>query len=187
LAGKKKSKIRKPSETAPELNVMPFIDIFSMLNTFLLVSASFIGLGILEVQVPFLSNSPDVPDEPSRSLSIRVDVEESQTILTTQWTAEPFDKKVETYGMDDADIERLHQDLIRLRTAEPETDKVTLYSDDKVKYDKLVLIIDAIKTMKEDEPPLNLPVAKDSSDSANIKNRRGQFLYEKVVIGSVIL
>ena len=164
---------------------MPFIDIFSMLNTFLLVSASFIGLGILEVQIPFLSNSPDVKEEPDRSLSIRVDVEEAQVTLTTQYTAEPIEKRVETYKLEEAGLERFHQDLIKLRQDVPEADKVTLYSDDEVKYDNLILVIDAIKTMKENEPPLNL--RRKDGDALADSPLAPKSLYEKVVIGSVIL
>lgn len=184
MAGKRKRKGSKPPAGAPELNIMPFIDIFSMLNTFLLVSASFIGLGIIEVQVPFLSNSPDLPQEPSRSFSIRVDIEENQVILTHQWTAEPVEKQVENYRLDEADIERMHQDLIRLRNRVPESDKVTVYADDNVKYDRLVLVLDAIKTLKETDPPLNIPQSQDAAGRLGVRER---FLYEKIVMGSVLL
>ena len=44
-------------EGAPvELNVMPFIDVFSLLTTFLLFSAAFITIGILEVQIHYFRN-----------------------------------------------------------------------------------------------------------------------------------
>ncbi|MFW7379080.1 MAG: ExbD/TolR family protein [Oligoflexus sp.] len=184
MAGKKKRHSKK-GPAAPELNIMPFIDIFSMLNTFLLVSAAFIGLGIIEVQIPFLSNAPELQTEPSRDFSIRVDVEEAQVILTTQWTAEPVEKRVENYKLETADLERFHQEMMRLRVAVPETDKVTVYSDDNVKYDRLILVLDAIKTLNETDPPLNIPRTSDESDVRRSVSDRS--LYEKVVIGSVIL
>lgn len=184
MAGKR-NKFKQKADAAPELNVMPFIDIFSMLNTFLLVSASFIGLGILEVQVPFLSNSPEVSDTtPTRTLNIRVDLDESKIVLTTTYSEPPLDKVVKTYNVEEADIDRFHQDLIEMRTKEPESDKVTLYADDNVKYEKMILVLDAIKTMKESEPDLQLPPPKDKD---KIQTRSGRMLYEKVVIGSVIL
>lgn len=166
---------------APELNVMPFIDVFSMLNTFLLVSAAFLGLGILEVQVPYLSNSPDIKDEPKRSFSIRVDIEDAQIKVTSLWTAPPEDKVEKTYKFDDTDISRLHTDMIALRMKVPETDKLTLYADDTVKYEQLVKVIDNVKTVKEKEPRMNLPPGPDGKPAPN------NFIYEKVVIGSVIL
>jgi biopolymer transport protein ExbD len=183
---KKKRFAQQKGASAPELNVMPFIDIFSMLNTFLLVSASFIGLGIIEVQIPFLSNSPDVKELPARSFQIRVDVEEGKAILTTQWTADPVEKSVENYQLDEADLERMHQDLIALRNRIPDTDKVTVYADDNVKYDRLVLVLDAIKTMKKEDPPLKVVTAGDEPVQQR-KSGKQQFLYKKVVMGSVLL
>lgn len=185
----KKRKIRKPSGESAELNIMPFIDIFSMLNTFLLVSASFIGLGILEVQVPFLSNSPDVKEAPDRSFEIRVDIEEDKIILTSQWTSEPIEKSVENYSLEKADIERFHRDMINLRTSQPETDKVTVYADDPVKYESVVAVIDAIKTLNEEDPPLNLPIPQDAKEElTRVSSKESErTLYRKVVMGSVIL
>ena len=66
--GRRKKKHKGGGEVdtgAPELNIMPFIDIFSMLNTFLLLSVA-LWVRIIEVQIPFLSNSPDVKEKPNR-------------------------------------------------------------------------------------------------------------------------
>lgn len=169
---------------APELNIMPFIDIFSMLNTFLLVSAAFLGLGILEVQIPFLSNSPDVKDEPQRTFTVRVDVEDAQVKVTSLWTAPPEEKKEDTFKFDTADLERYHKYMIDLRMKVPENDKATVYADDTVSYDNLVKVIDGLKTLKEKEPSLNLPPPADSKDGKRVDTR---FIFDKVVIGSVIL
>lgn len=182
MAGKKK-KYKKPSEGTPELNVMPFIDIFSMLNTFLLVSASFIGLGILEVQVPFLSNSPEVKDEkPTRSMSIRVDVEEKRILLKTVWSQPPDNPEEKEYPLDEQGLENFHQELITMRNTVPETDKVTMFTDDNVKYDQMILVLDAIKTLKEKDPDVPQPVVEEGE-----RPRKGRLLYDKVVIGNVIL
>lgn len=166
---------------APELNIMPFIDIFSMLNTFLLVSAAFLGLGILEVQVPFLSNSAEVKEDPARSFSIRVDLTDTEVKITSLWTMAPEDKQEKTFTYEKASIEEFHKELIAIRTRVPEQDKITVYADDTVKYQQLVSVLDNIKTVKESDPPLNLPPGPDGKEFP--KN----FIYEKVVLGSVIL
>jgi len=183
MAGKKR-KYKKVSSETPELNVMPFIDIFSMLNTFLLVSASFIGLGILEVQIPFFSNSPEVKDEePSRSMSIKVEIEPEVIFLKTSWSEAPINSTTEKYTLDPEGIEKLHQELIKLRTNVPKTDKVTLFSDDDVKYDEMILVLDAIKTLKETDP--DIPI--EDEDSKSGPKVSGRFLYHKVTMGNVIL
>lgn len=164
----------------PELNMMPFIDVFSMLTTFLLVSAAFLGLGMLEVQIPFLSNSSDVKDDPARMFSVRVDISDSEVKVTSLWTMAPEDKQEKTFKHDPADILNFHKEMIALRTKVPEQDKVTIYADDTVKYLQLTQVIDAVKTLKEGEPPLNLPPIEGREAPKNM-------VYEKVVIGSVIL
>ena len=182
---KRKRNLSPPGPEAPELNIMPFIDIFSMLNTFLLVSAAFLGLGILEVQIPFLSNSPDLKEEPARSYSLRIDVSELEVKVTGQWTAEPIEKAETTYTLTDVDLARLHADLIGIRTKIPDNDKATVYVDDVVPYEQVIKVLDAIKTIKEGDPPLNLP-AKPDEDPSKPKARQ-TYLFEKVVMGSVIL
>ena len=183
--GSRRKKGGNKQAATPELNVMPFVDIFSMLNTFLLVSASFIGLGILEVQIPFLSNAPQTEEEqkPERTLNIRVDTEKDKIILTTLYTEPPEDKQVKEYKTDIADIERFHQEMISIKTKDPKSDKVTVFVDDDVKYDKMVLVLDAIKTLKENDPAI--PKAVDPGAPAEVQS--GRILYDKVVIGSVIL
>jgi biopolymer transport protein ExbD len=183
VSGKKhKRRSSSVGPESPELNIMPFIDIFSMLNTFLLVSAAFIGLGILEVQVPFLSNSSEVKEPPSRSFNVRVDVADAEIKVTSEWTEQPFQKSVKTFKVDAGDIEQFHQEMIAIRTKVPDNDKVTVFSDDSVRYEILIKAIDAIKTMKEKEPALALPNSEELR-----KQGRDRFLFEKVVIGSVIL
>ena len=178
---KKKRKISGDvGPEAPELNIMPFIDIFSMLNTFLLVSAAFVGLGILEVQVPFLSNSSEVKDDPARMFSIRVDLTDTEVKLTSLWTADPEEKQEKTFTYQAEDIDKFHAEMISLRTKVPTQDKVTVYADDTVKYSQLTQVIDNIKTLREKEPPLNLPPVDGIEPPKN-------FIYHKVVIGSVIL
>ena len=180
----KKRKYNNKQPVAPELNVMPFIDIFSMLNTFLLVSASFIGLGILEVQIPFFSNATEVTEaKPERLLTIRVDTTKEDITLTTLYSEDPEEKEVLDYKMDAAGIEQLHTKLIDIRIAEPKTEKVMLFADDDVKYENMVLVLDAIKTLKENDPPVPARVEEGEAP----KEQSGKMLYDKVVIGSVIL
>jgi len=183
VSGKKhKRRSSSVGPESPELNIMPFIDIFSMLNTFLLVSAAFIGLGILEVQVPFLSNSSEVKEPPSRSFNVRVDVADAEIKVTSEWTEQPFEKSVKTFKVEEAIIGKFNQGWFALRTKVPVNDKVNVFSDDSVKYEILIKAIDAIKTMKEKEPALQLPNSEELR-----KQGRDRFLFEKVVIGSVIL
>lgn len=182
MASRKKKKRRSEIKVdAAELNIMPFIDVFSMLNTFLLVSAAFVGLGILEVQIPFFSNSPDIPDKPQRTMSINVDIEKEEVKLTTLWSAPPVDKKETIYKLNKGDLARLHKDLVDLRMREQDADKVTVFSEDDVPYSALIQVVDTVKTRLQSDPKIIV------TDEKTNEKRESEFIYEKVVIGSVVL
>lgn len=179
MSGRKRK--RQIKVRAAELNIMPFIDIFSMLNTFLLVSASFVNIGILTVQIPFLTNAPPPKDKPQRSFSINVNVEKDKAELETKFSAEPVDRKTQEYKLDKDGLKSMHQELVKLRVAQKETDTVTVFSEDDVTYDNLVKVLDSIKALEPTDPPITI------MDERLNQPRRSIELYEKVVLGSVIL
>ncbi len=180
--GRKKKKRRRKEPKAAELNIMPFIDIFSMLNTFLLVSAAFVNIGILEVQVPFFTSAPPDKSKPTRSLDVKVDVDKEKAQLTTSWSQPPADQQVTSYKLDKAGMTDLHQKILELRQKYSEQDdRLTLFSEDDVKYQALIGVIDAVKTLKETDPKLQ---TKDKETGAA---KPAMFLFEKVVMGSVVL
>ncbi len=159
---------------------MPFIDIFSILNTFLLVSAAFINLGLIEVQLPFLTNAPPPKDKPERSLDIHVAVERDKVFLETRWTAAPIDEKKIEYKMIDAELSKLHADLVELRTKNPDSDKVNVRAEDDVKYQTLVKVLDRIMVRKQNDPVFQ------EADKSGAKHD-SDFVYRKVVMAGVIL
>jgi len=175
---KKRPQIKQKSA---ELNIMPFIDIFSMLNTFLLVSAAFVNLGILKVQVPFLSNAPADKSKPTRTLEINIEVAAEKVELVQIYSQPPENKKNESFPLSVEGLTNLHQRLVSLRSVAKETDKITLFSDDEVKYRQLVLVVDAIKQLRQGDPRFT------NKDEESGDERASEFLYEKVVMGSVIL
>ena len=180
MASKKKKRSIKASE--PELNIMPFIDVFSVLTTFLLISAAFLSMGIIEVQIPFFTNAPPSKEKPQRSLTINVEVEKTKIILKTEYTAAPVNKDEKEYELNEDGLDQLHRALVTLRQKEPDSDKVTLFSEDDVVYNDLVKVLDAIKNLKPDDPRIKVTDDK----VANTERELGQ-LYKKVVMGSVIL
>ena len=73
MAGGKKKK-KKLGYRDISLNIMPFIDVFSLLNTFLLMSAVFLSVGIIEVQIPFLTSAPPDKKQDDKSCSVKIDM-----------------------------------------------------------------------------------------------------------------
>ncbi|MGZ3688895.1 MAG: ExbD/TolR family protein [Bdellovibrionota bacterium] len=65
-----------------ELNLASIIDCFTVLITYLLVSASFISLGALDVSVAANTAVDEIPQTPPLSLTVRLEPGQALKILT---------------------------------------------------------------------------------------------------------
>ena len=182
---RKHRKKKKSYEESPlvELNVMPFIDIFSLLCTFLLFSAVFVSMGIHTVQVPFFTNAAKEEDDnkPKRVLELKVEVEEKTLHLITSWSEEPVDSNKKTFTHDRDGIRDLHQELVSLKVAHTKADKVTVMVDEKVLYDQLSKVLDSITLLSADDPQITTGENEEEDSHKNI------YLFPKVILGNVIL
>ncbi|MBP6219220.1 MAG: biopolymer transporter ExbD [Oligoflexales bacterium] len=180
---RKKSKPKVSNASAGvELNIMPFIDIFSLLCTFLLFSAVFLSMGIHVVQIPFLSNAAAPSSEKERTLSIKVHVEKDSILLSSEWSEEPLEKNDQTFPRNADGITRLHEALVGLRVVNKTIDKLDLFADDELTYADLVDVLDAIKLRQKNDPVFEV---FDKKTNTQIRDEVG--LFPKVVMGSVIL
>lgn len=174
VAKKKNAKYRDIS-----LNVMPFIDVFSLLNTFLLMSAVFLSVGILEVQIPFLTSAPP-PKTDEKSCDVKVDMmKEKIEASATDCTG--VDAKKE-FQISDAGIADLHKYLVAVRRGNEDTDKLSLFTDDEVIWKDIVKVLDAIKLRGPGDPVFGLKSGSDVD-----KAMAAEFLFPKVVMASVML
>lgn len=173
----KKHKLHDGSDVV-ELNIMPFIDIFSLLCTFLLFSAVFVAVGIHVVQIPFLSNAaPEKGGEDNkRTMKVKVDVSVNQITLTTSWSLEPIDEKTQKFTFNSGGQAEFHQALIKIKQDNMDADKVDLYVDDGVNYDQIISLLDDIKLTTAKDPPMKLGESHKGMD----------YLFPKVVMGSVV-
>lgn len=177
---KKRKKAKQLVYEDCELNIMPFIDVFSVLNVFLLMSAAFVTLGSIKVQIPFLSNKQS-DAKPTRVLEVKVDAEKDQVTLISNYTMAPRDEKTQKFPLTEAGLEGMRAQLVQLRSSDPKLDLVTLMTEDELTYDQVIKIIDVIKTKRPTDPE----VAMTSSDPEDLKDKG--YLFPKVVMGSVIL
>jgi len=182
---KKKMKLKKRRTIKYreiELNIMPFIDVFSLLNTFLLMSAVFIAIGVLEVQIPFLSSAPPETKETDRTLDITVDVEKDKIEVTTVWSRAPENEEKKEWPLSKNGAAELHKFLVNVRKTYPEYDKVSLFTADDVTWKDVAMVIDAIKTRLPGDPIIVPPNSTDVE-----KAMATDFIYPKVVMSSVML
>lgn len=180
----KKKQIKKPKYRDVELNIMPFIDVFSLLNVFLLLSAVFGAMGIVEIQIPFLTNIPAKnKDDPPRAIDIKVDMtNDGKVEVVTSWSKPPVDEKKKSWAVKPDQMKELHEYMVEIRKANPDNDKVSMFTEDEVLWENIALVLDAVKLRKPNDP-----VFGAKGTSAAEKAAASEYVYPKVVMASVML
>lgn len=180
--GRSRKRMPKKEFSDIELNIVPFIDVFSMLNTFLLFSAVFVATGILEVQVPFLSSAPPPKEENTRFFSVKIDVAKDKIEVITAWSQPPDnqDKKKQFNNNKDG-FKELHSYLVQVRRENPKNDKLTMFCEDDVIWENIAGILDTVKYRAATDPVFQT-TDKDGKPMEDKEN-----LFPKIVMGSVIL
>ena len=173
--GRRKKREKEKPIGQVQLNVMPFVDIFSLLCTFLLFSAVFIAIGIVEVQVPFLSNAAPPKDKPKRSISVNVEVEKKKIILKTAYSAAPANPTNREYGVNKDGLKEFHKAMVSIKKENPESNKVTMLVEDDVLFDKMIAVLDRVKFV----------IPEESGEAGKVDGQSD--LFPKVVIASVML
>ena len=178
----RKKKRKKIKYRDIELNIMPFIDVFSLLNTFLLMSAVFLSVGILEVQIPFLTNAPPEKTPDERTLEIKVEMEKDKVDVTAAFSRPPVNEQKKSFKLTKEDIAAMHKFLVDIRRQNPDVDKLQFFTEDDVIWKDMAHVLDAIKVRQPGDPvfaPKNATQAEQAMAS--------EFLYPKVVMASVML
>jgi hypothetical protein len=182
VARKKRKKIPKKDEFDIELNIIPFIDVFSMLNTFLLFSAVFVATGIIEVQIPFLSSAPPPKEDVERSISVKVDLAKDKIECITSWSPGPENEQKWSFDNNKEGMKELHARLVQIRRDNPNTDKLTFFTEDDVIWENISAVLDHIKLREETDPVFE---SLGADGKTKIPDREN--LFPKIVMGSVIL
>jgi biopolymer transport protein ExbD len=134
-----------------ELNLAPIIDCFTVLITYLLVSASFISLDMLEVSVATTSESPAPADEPApkdppTTMSVALtpggDVElEITGKEPAKFTVPAVDAKIDVPGLNRR-IASIHDHYKESGAAVTEA---SVKAAPAVPYKQIVMVVDGVK------------------------------------------
>lgn len=183
MSRKKKHKAQQ-SGGSVELNVMPFIDIFSLLCTFLLFSAVFVSIGIIEVQAPFLTNAAPSepankkPEEKIKDVTINIDLAKKEISLRSIETGEK--EKTLSFRNDKSGVLEFHRELRKVKEKFPKAEKATLFTEEDVDYADLIMVLDAIKfyEFSPTKAGSHEPASAASADKP---------LFPKIIMGDIIL
>jgi len=175
--------------SAIELNVTPFIDIFSLLCTFLLFSAVFIRLGIIEVQVPFLSRAESLKkiDDVEPTLDpVRIYLSNEKIEIQATYAAKKQNILLQTYDNSAQGRLDFYQDIKQLKTDHPTQDRADIYPEGDISFKDLITILDLIRLDQLFPKSKGIRDKKQSSDEPLDDQKEDRFyLFDKVVFANI--
>jgi len=125
---------RKPAE----LLLVPMIDIFTVLVAFLLMTAVFSRIAIMQIDLP--SSAAPKPSEPKFRLEIIVR-QDGFELSDTKQSLGTIPKMNGAY-----DLNALAEQVLAVKREHPTSEDASVLSEPKVPYDDLVQVMDAIRS-----------------------------------------
>lgn len=129
---------KKRRAETPPLDVTTFLNLMVVLIPFLLISAVFSRVTIMELSVP-TSTAHAAKRTPNFAIEIIVR-DSGLEIANGQSVEAAIPKKDGKY-----DMQMLHEVLTRLKAQYPEKDDATILMEPKIEYDYLIRIMDAVR------------------------------------------
>jgi len=164
LQGSFTNRVRKPAEVM----LVPMIDIFVVLVTFLLMTAVFSRITILQLDLPSANDgSAGAPPE----FRLEVIVRESGFELTNGQQLIAALPKIDG-EYDWATLSQLTQ---QLKSEHPDVDDASVLMERTVKYDYLIQVMDAIRSV-------DLPVNGEPAAGSIVPTKRTQ-LFTNIAVG----
>lgn len=157
LQGSFTNRIRKPAEVM----LVPMIDIFVVLVTFLLMTAVFSRVTILQLNLPSANDGASAAPPAFR---LEVIVRESGFELTNGETLIAALPKVDGAY----DFATLSQLVVQLKRENPDANDASVLLERTVEYDYLVQVMDAVRSAE-------LPVEGSAADYPGIVKRTDLF------------
>lgn len=120
------------------LNLTPLMDVFTVLVVFLLITAVFTSITIMELSVPTNAGA-SVSSKPN--FTIEVIVRKAGLEIANGSSVEAAIPNID----DKYDLKKLSEILLRLKAQYPEKEDATVLMEPKVEYDYLIQIMDAVR------------------------------------------
>ncbi len=125
-----------------EVNITPVMNLFLVLIPFLLLTAEFVRIAVLELNLPSAAAMPQQPKKKSNKplVLIMLRIEDNQIRIK----APRINGMVKKNGAD-YQFDKLVQELKKLKKSFPDIREVTVQPTDNIKYDTIVHVMDACR------------------------------------------
>jgi len=127
-----------------DLNLAPIIDCFTVLITFMLVSASFLSIGILDAGVAAPSSAAVSDNGKPPEILVQLEIRKGSAVQL-QVTGKTSRKQVIEPRDGQADWAAVNREIASLREKHPTTDSVVLSAEDEIDYKSVVRGMEEIR------------------------------------------
>ena len=131
------------------LNLVPIMNLVSILIPFLLVAAQFVNLAVVDTSLPGIADEGTTPPEDSRQLSVAV-TDEGLTVLGADdllGVEEEGGFAIACEGSCERGLptEELTRVLALVKDEEPDLEALVLVPEGRVSYEELITVMDAAR------------------------------------------
>ena len=126
-----------------ELNLASIIDCFTVLIAFMLATASFLSIGILDAGVAAAGAQASTSTEPP-PVTVTVELKKDRTILV-ELTGKEQRKETVPQGKDGYDTEALAAQLQAIKSRWPATQAATLQAENDIEYREVIRVMETTR------------------------------------------
>ena len=123
------------------INLVPFIDLMAVTIVFLIMTAVWTQLGRLQVSQAGQAQGETTPDTPLQPITLLITEKDLRfTVGASALDAMPITRDAQGR----IEVEKLFAKLKELKTQQPDQAAITLSTEDSVRYEDLVRVIDTV-------------------------------------------
>jgi len=153
----KRAKVDTETEEGGDLNLTPFLDVMITLIPFLMLTASFFSVVVLEAKLPTPikpETMQNVPMPPPFDLVIQVPKDSIKIYLNNKDPLGPPQFSVPTpdTAYTAAQLDDFHNKLVEIKKQFPKEERLALDAHPSVRWEKISQIIDRARNIGSDEP-----------------------------------
>jgi biopolymer transport protein ExbD len=138
------TKRQRKKHEPPELNITTFLNLMVVLIPFLLISAVFSRVTIMELSVP--TDTGEAAGKPNFAIEVIIR-DSGLEIANGSKVMAAIPKEDDHYNM-----KKLSEILSRLKARYPEKEDATILTEPKIEYDYLIQIMDAVRSAEMRTP-----------------------------------
>ena len=125
-----------------ELNLAPIIDCFTVLITFMLISASFLAVGILDAGAGVVSQPVQGETPPPIAVEVQLQPGNKISIKLSGKSTQNYEIPARNGSWD---FEKVQAQLSDIKSKWPTTDSIMLSAMDEIEYQNIILAMENIR------------------------------------------